>query len=58
MGEDRSRIRINPGVFARLRSFAFTILKANRRGSLSQDRYRAAIAGLASMLNLLRIPQR
>ncbi len=58
MGEDRSRIRINPGVFARLRSFAFNILKANRRGSLSQDRYRAAIAGLASMLNLLRIPQR
>lgn len=58
MGEDRSRIRINPGVFARLRSFAFNILKANRRGSLNQDRYRAAIGGLASMLNLLRIPQR
>ena len=29
-GEDRSRIRSNPGVFARLRSFAFNILKANR----------------------------
>jgi hypothetical protein len=37
MGEDRSRIRINPGVFARLRSFAFNILKSNRRSSLSQD---------------------
>lgn len=58
MGEDRSRIRINPGVFARLRSFAFNILKANRRASLNQDRYRAAIGGLANMLNLLRIPQR
>jgi len=58
MGEDRSRIRINPGVFARLRSFAFNILKANRRCSLSQDRYRAAIGGLASLINLLRIPER
>ena len=58
MGEDRSRIRINPGVFARLRSFAFSILKANRRSSLSQDRYRAAIGGLASLINLLRIPER
>lgn len=58
MGEDRSRIRINPGVFARLRSFAFNILKANRRSSLSQDRFRAAIAGLDRLLNLLRIPER
>jgi len=29
LGEDRSRIRTNPGVFARLHSFAFNILKAN-----------------------------
>ena len=58
MGEDRSRIRINPGVFARLRSFAFNILKSNRRSSLSQDRFRAAIGGLDRLLNLLRIPQR
>lgn len=58
MGEDRSRIRSNPGVFARLRSFAFNILKANRRGSLSQDRFRAAIAGLAPLLKLLRVPER
>lgn len=58
MGEDRSRSRSNPGVFARLRSFAFNILKANRRGSLSQDRFRAAIAGLAPLLKLLRVPER
>ena len=58
MGEDRSRIRINPGVFARLRSFAFNILKSNRRSSLSQDRFRAAIGGLDQLLNLLRIPER
>ena len=58
MGEDRSRIRSNPGVFARLRSFAFNILKANRRGSLPQDRFRAAIAGLAPLLKLLRVSER
>ena len=58
MGEDRSRIRINPGVFARLRSFAFNILKTNRRSSLPQDRFRAAIGGVDYRLNLLRIPQR
>jgi len=28
MGEDASRIRFNPGVFARRRSFAYNILKA------------------------------
>lgn len=55
MGEDRSRIRTNPGVFARLRSFAFNILKANRTDTLSQDRYRAALAGLDNLLKLLAI---
>ena len=58
MGEDRSRIRINPGIFAKLRSFAFNILKSNRRSSLAQDRFRAAIGGLDRLLNLLRIPER
>ena len=51
-------IRCNPSLFARLRSFAFNILKANRRSSLPQDRFRAAIGGLDYLLNLLRIPQR
>ena len=55
-GEDRSRIRSNPGVFARLRSFAFNILKANRSSTLSQDRYRAALAGVDNLLRLLVIP--
>lgn len=49
-GEDRSRIRTNPGVFARLRSFSFNINKANRGGTMSQDRYRAALAGVENML--------
>jgi len=52
MGEDRSRIRCNPSLFARLRSFAFNILKTNRRSSLSQDRYRAAIGGLDYLLRI------
>jgi predicted transposase YbfD/YdcC len=56
--EDRSRIRMNPGVFARLRSFAFNILKANRTDTLSQDRYRAALAGIENLANLVAISQR
>ena len=53
MAEDRSRIRTNPSVFARLRSFAFNILKANRTASLAKDRYRAALAGIDYLLNLV-----
>jgi len=52
-GEDRSRSRSNPSVFTRLRSFAFNILKANRTGTLSQDRYRAALAGIDSLFELI-----
>jgi predicted transposase YbfD/YdcC len=58
LGEDRSRIRTNPGVFARLRSFAFNILKANRTGTLSQDRYRAGLAGIKELLKMLAVSQR
>ncbi len=52
-GEDRSRIRYNPGVFARLRSFAFNILKANSSTTLSQDRYRAALKGFDALAELV-----
>ena len=55
MGEDRCRIRSNPGIFARLRSFAFNILKANQTATLSQDRYRAALKGVRYLLKLLAI---
>ena len=55
-GEDRSRIRTNPGVFARLRSFAFNILKANRTDTLSQNRYRAGLAGIKNLLRMLAVP--
>ena len=44
LGEDRSRIRCNPGVFARLRSFGFNILKANQTATLSQDRIAPLLA--------------
>ena len=54
-GEDRSRIRTNPAVFARLRSFGFNILKANRLGTLSQDRYRAALRGFDGLSRLVSI---
>ena len=54
-GEDRSRIRTNPGVFARLRSFGFNILTAHRTNTLAQDRYRAALAGIDNILALLAI---
>lgn len=53
--EDRSRIRTNPGVFARLRSFGFNILKANQTDTLSQDRYRAALGGIENLGNLVTI---
>ncbi len=55
LGEDRSRIRTNPGVFARLRSFAFNILKANQTDTLSQDRYRAGLAGIKKLLRMLAV---
>jgi predicted transposase YbfD/YdcC len=54
--EDASRIRTNPGVFARLHSFASNILKANRTDTLSQDRYRAALAGIDTLFKLLDGP--
>ncbi len=58
LAEDRSRIRTNPGVFARLRSFAFNILKANQTDTLSQDRYRAGLAGIKNLLSLTAIRKR
>jgi len=55
LGEDRSRIHTNPGVFARLRSFAFNIVKANQIDTLSQDRYRAGLAGVKNLLRMLAV---
>jgi len=50
--EDQSRIRHNPGIFARLRSFAYNILQRNRTATFSQERYAAALGGLDALLKL------
>lgn len=50
--EDASRIRKNPGVFARLRSFAFNILKSNQTETTPQDRLAAAFGGIKSILEM------
>jgi hypothetical protein len=50
--EDASRIRKNPGVFARLRSFSYNILKFNQTDTTPQDRLAAAFGGLKSMLSM------
>jgi predicted transposase YbfD/YdcC len=50
--EDDSRIRCNPGIFARLRSFAANILRFNSVQNLSNGRYRIAIGGVDAMLAL------
>jgi predicted transposase YbfD/YdcC len=50
--EDDSRIRTNPGIFARLRSFAYNILKCNQTDTIPQDRLAAAFGGLKSMFSM------
>ena len=39
LGEDASRIRRKPGIFARIRSFALTILRANGINNLREAIY-------------------
>jgi len=39
MGEDKSRIRINPHIFAKLRSFALNILRINHVQNVSLELY-------------------
>jgi tRNA (Thr-GGU) A37 N-methylase len=47
-----SRIRHNPGVFARLRSFAPNILGFNGVENVSDARYRIALGGLDALRSL------
>lgn len=56
--KDRSRIRAKPDVFACLRSLAFNINKANRSGTMNQDRYRAALAGIKNLLRFKGVAKR
>jgi hypothetical protein len=46
MCEEASRIRKNPGIFARMGSFAYNILRINQSDTIAQDRYAAALARL------------
>jgi hypothetical protein len=50
--EDASRIRKNPGIFARIRSWAYNILRRNQSDSIPQDRYAAALGGLKTILEM------
>lgn len=43
LGEDRSRIRCNPDIFALLRSFALNILRFNNESNISDALYRNAL---------------
>ena len=48
--EDASRIRCNPGIFARLRSFAANILRFNGMHNVSDGRHRIAFGGISAIL--------
>ncbi len=37
MNEDKSRIRNNPGIFAKLRSFALNILRVNKVKNIADE---------------------
>lgn len=50
--EDASRIRCNPGIFARLRSFAANILRFNDVENMSDARYRIGLGGPDAFLSL------
>ena len=48
--EDASRIRCNPGIFARLRSFAANILRFNGVHNVTDGRHRIAFGGIRAIL--------
>jgi hypothetical protein len=50
--EDASRMRCALGIFARLRSFAYNILRFNQSDTIAQDRYAAALGGIEALNNI------
>lgn len=44
LGEDSSRIRTSPGVFARLRSFALNVLRFNHIGNIKEALFENALS--------------
>jgi predicted transposase YbfD/YdcC len=51
--EDASRIRTNPGIFARLRSMSYNVLRCNQSETMPQDRFAAALGGLEAVLAMV-----
>lgn len=49
LGEDASRIRCNPGIFARMRSFALNILRFNGATNIPQARYSLALGHMPAL---------
>ena len=54
MGEDKSRIRINPHIFAKLRSFALNILRKNKVENVSLELFDNCM-NLANVLNYVGV---
>jgi predicted transposase YbfD/YdcC len=54
MGEDKSRIRINPHIFAKLRSFALNILRRNNVQNVSMELFNNGL-NLNNVLNYVGI---
>lgn len=52
-GEDASRIRKNPDIVARLRSFAYNLIRASGAHNIKNTRYRATL-DINCALNILR----
>ena len=50
--EDASRIRKNPGIFARIRSFAYNILRFNLTDTFAQNRFATALGGFSALASL------
>lgn len=50
MNEDKSRIRNNPDIFARLKSFALNILRANKVTNIASELFYNCI-NLGNILN-------
>jgi predicted transposase YbfD/YdcC len=48
--EDACRIRCNPGIFARMRSFAANILRLNGIHNVPDGRHRIAFGGISAIL--------
>lgn len=54
MGEDKSRIRTNPHIFAKLRSFALNILRKNNVENVSLELFDNSMA-LDNVLNYVGV---